>query len=259
MPRILAIVGLFATALAALADHSEQAALPSLDTIIKQAVEHSKKEPDNDRLFRQRYEFIRTRITEYRNGDGALTKREQKTNVNQVRIASTTAVTKPKPTPAVTSPKLQSQTKPKDPNRVDKNDILLNEDLVGRFQFTLIGREDIGGRSALVLDFKPANKKLPNNNFKDRFINIAAGRLWVDEEDAALVKANLHLTERVNVIGGIVGAVGKFSCTLDRGRTPDGLWFTRAMDWHLEGRALLAHRTIDYHEEKTGVRINSAR
>ncbi|MGZ5543390.1 MAG: hypothetical protein ACXWIU_01845, partial [Limisphaerales bacterium] len=98
-----------------------------------------------------------------------------------------------------------------------------------------------------------ANKKLPNNNFKDRFINIAVGRIWVDEGDSALVKASLHLTEKVNVIGGVVGAVGKFTCTVDRERTADGLWFTRAMDWHLEGRAVLVRRTIDHHEEKTGV------
>ena len=250
MPRVLiAITLLLIATIPALADRADQP-LPPLETIIKNAVEHSKKEPENDRLFQQRYEFIRTKITEYRNGDGELTKREQKTNINHVRIASAHPAAKPKAAPLRTP---KAEAKPRDPNKVDKNDILLNEDLFSRFQFNLIGREQIGGRSALVLDFKPANKKLPNNNFKDRFINIAAGRLWVDEEEAALVKADLHLTEKVNVIGGIVGAVGKFNCTLDRARTTDGLWFTRAMDWHLEGRVALAHRTIDYHEEKTGV------
>src|SRR6478735_5489873 len=75
------------------ADHADQTPLPPMDTIIKHAIEHSKKEPENDRLFQQRYEFIRTKVTEYRNGDGELTKREQKANTNHVRIAS--AATKP--------------------------------------------------------------------------------------------------------------------------------------------------------------------
>lgn len=251
MPRILIFALVLIATVTVMADHADQTPLPSLETIIKNAVEHSKKEPENDRLFQQRYEFIRTKFTEYRNGDGELTKREGKTNINHVRIASA----KPKPAPAVQTPKRQTETKPS--NRIDKNNILLNEDLFSRFQFTLIGREQIAGRTALVLDFKPASKKLPNNNFKDRFINIAAGRVWMDEEDFALTKADLHLTEKVNVIGGIVGAIGKFNCTLDRERTTDGLWFTRDMDWHLEGRVALAHRTIDYHEEKTGV-LNKA-
>lgn len=250
MPRFLILAVFLAATASVLADHADQTPLPSLETIIKNAVEHSKKEPENDRLFQQRYEFIRTKVTEYRNGDGELTRREQKTNVNHVRIASAPAAAKPKPAP-VRTPKVQAEAKPS--NRVDKNDILLNEDLFSRFQYTLIGRDQIAGRSVLVIDFKPANKKLPNNNFKDRFINIAAGRIWMDEEDFALTKADLHLTEKVNVIGGIVGAVAKFNCNLDRERTADGLWFTRDMDWHLEGRVALAHRTIDYHEEKTGV------
>ncbi len=256
MPRILILAALLIANVTVMADRADQAPLPPLETIIKNAIEHSKKEPENDRLFQQRYEFIRTKCTEYRNGDGELTRRDQKTNINHVRIASATVAAKPKPTP-VRAPKVESKTMPSD--RIDKKDILLNEDLFSRFQFNLIGREQVAGRTALVLDFKPANKKLPNNNFKDRFINIAAGRLWVDEEDSALVKASLHLTEKVSVIGGIVGAIGKFNCTVDRERTTDGLWFTSAMDWHLEGRVALAHRTIDYHEEKTGVQNKAAR
>lgn len=239
MIRALTIVALLCITAGAMADRAPENPLPTLESILKCATEHSKKEPENDRLFQQRYEFTRTKVTEYRNADGELTRREQKTSVNHAR--SMPAVVHPQPASAKPS------------NRVDKNDILLNQDLISRFQFNLIGREQIAGRPALVLDFKPANKKLPNHDFKDRFINIAAGRLWVDEEDCALVKANLHLTEKVNVIGGIVGAVGKFNCTLTRERTTDGLWFTRTMDWHLEGRAVLARRTIDYHEEKTGV------
>jgi hypothetical protein len=252
MPRFPIIIILLALCIHASADHVSDAPLPSLEAIIKNAVEHSKKEPENDRLFQQRYEFIRTKVTEYRNGDGELTKRDQKASTNHVRVAT---AAKPKPKPAVTTPKTQSQAKPSD--RIDKKDILLNQDFFSRFQYTLIGRDQIAGRPVLVLDFKPLNKKLPNNDFKDRFINIAAGRLWMDEEDFALAKADVHLTEKVNVIGGIVGAVAKFSCALDRERTADGLWFTRAMDWHLEGRAVLVHRTIDYHEEKTGV-LNKA-
>ena len=96
-------------------------------------------------------------------------------------------------------------------------------DLAGRFQFTLVGREVVNGRPALVLDFKPADKNLPVRNFKDHFINKAAGRIWVDKADYAIARADLHLTERVNVLGGLVGAVWKFTYSFDRERTADGL------------------------------------
>ena len=115
-------------------------------------------------------------------------------------------------------------------------------------------RDVVNGRPVLIVDFQPARKKLPVRNLKDRFINKAAGRAWVDETDHAVVKADLYLTERVNVVGGLVGAVWKFTCGLIRERTADGLWFTRHSNWHLEGRELWVRRTVDYHEEWTDVR-----
>ena len=63
----------------------------------------------------------------------------------------------------------------------EKRDFTLNGDLLGRFQFTAAGREMVNGRPMLMLDFKPANKKLPERTLKDKFINKAAGRVWVDE------------------------------------------------------------------------------
>ena len=136
----------------------------------------------------------------------------------------------------------------------EKGDFTLNDDLLSRFEFTLAGRETLNGRPMLILEFKPADKKLPERHIKDKFINKAAGRLWVDEADYVLAKADVHLTETVNVVGGLVGAVWKFIYTFSRERLPDGLWFTRDVDWHLEGREIIVRRSVEYHERKTGVR-----
>jgi hypothetical protein len=130
----------------------------------------------------------------------------------------------------------------------------LNEDLLKRFDFTLSGREVVNGRPALIVDFKPASRKPPEKSIKDRFINKAAGRVWVDEADYAMVKADLHLTEKVNVVGGLVGAVAKFTLSIQRERTPEGLWFIRKQNWHLEGREVFIRRQVDYHEEYKDVR-----
>jgi hypothetical protein len=256
MKRALIISGLLAMTIGAMADHAPDSALPPLETVLKSAIEKAKQESVNDRLFNQRYQYTRTRVTEYRNGDGELTKTEKKSNDHRVPVAL--ANTGRRQSALVLAPKMQDDGKPKKKDEINR-DALINEDLFSRFQFTLVGREQIAGRTALIVDFKPANKKLPVRDFKDRFINLTAGRLWVDEVDYALVKASLHLTEKVNVIGGLVGAVAKFNCTLGRERTVDGLWFTHVFDWHLEGRAVMARRTIDYHEEKLAVQKGAGR
>jgi len=134
----------------------------------------------------------------------------------------------------------------------------LTTETLKRFEITYTGRELINGRPALMLDLKPAKKRPPENSIKDRIISRAAGRIWLDESDSALVKADLHLTQGLNIVGGLVGAVWKFNCCLERERTPDGLWYTGKLDWHLEGREVLVQRIVDCHEEKTAVRKTEA-
>jgi hypothetical protein len=181
---------LLATRLLLLAESIAESPLPSLATVLKRVADQTEKESDNERAFNQRYGYTRTKVTEYRNANGDLKKREEKIN----------------------------------------------------------------GRPMLMLEFKPAKKDLPERNIKDRFINKAAGRVWVDEADYVIAKADVYLTETVNIVGGLVGAVWKFNYSFDRERTSDGLWFTRAVDWHLEGREVILRRAIHYHEGKTGVR-----
>jgi hypothetical protein len=122
--------------------------------------------------------------------------------------------------------------------------------LVSRFQFKLIGREVVNGRSSFIVDFKPKSDALPVNSLADKFINRAAGRVWIDEEDSAIAQARLHLTQQVNVFGGLAGAVWKFNYSFTRLRTPEGFWFARNTDWHLEGREVAVNRIVDYHEKK---------
>jgi hypothetical protein len=122
--------------------------------------------------------------------------------------------------------------------------------LVKRFQLTLVGREMLNGRPSLVVDFKPASNDLPANSLADKFINKAAGRVWIDEADYAIVQAQIYLTQQVNVLGGLVGAVWKFTYGFTRLRTPEGYWFARRLDWHLEGREVVFNRIVDYHERK---------
>jgi len=234
--------------------------LPSLETVYQGVLERAAKEDENERTFKQSYYYTRSRVTEFRNSKGALKKREDKQGENDPLLA-VSRNQQSKVTKQVVSSKNAEQAGAVSDTHSNvrgkpfqKNDFPLNGDLVSRFDFMLLGREIVNGRPALVIDFSPVKKKLPERNIKDRFINKAAGRVWVDEAEYALVKADLRLTERVDVVGGLVGAVWKFTLGLMRDRTPDGLWFVRDLDWHLEGRELFLRRVVDYHEERKDVR-----
>jgi hypothetical protein len=226
------------------------APLPPVGLVVQRAMEESSRESDMERAFKQHYSYTRTRVTEYRNTDGDLKSREEKTNESQPRPAAATrhAHTANQPAEATLDGENVRG------KAFDRNDFLLNPDLLNRFQFTLAGREIINGRPALVVDFQPKSGDLPEHSIKDRFINHAAGRVWLDEQDYALAKVDLHLTQKVSVFGGLVGAVWKCTYSFDRARTPDGFWFVRHVDWHLEGRAVVVRRIIDYHEQWTNVR-----
>jgi hypothetical protein len=234
--------------------------LPALETILQRVAEKAAQEDENERMFRDRYFYTRNRVTEFRNSQGELKKREEK-NGDHDPLASNPPVRPPPARPQSSRADAAAENRPVSDTHSNvrgkafkKGEFVLNDDLLGRFEFQVAGRETVNGRPALMVDFQPAKKKLPVRNVKDKFINKAAGRVWVDEADYALVKADLHLTDRVNVVGGLVGAVWKFTFAFTRERTPDGLWFTRDSRWHLEGREVFVQRTVDYHEERLGVR-----
>ncbi len=214
---------------------SEPEPLPAVETVLAWVLTRAGQESEPEREFNQAYRYTHTRVTEYRDGDGGLKKREASTSVRQPGLAA--------------SPKNASARG----RAYEKRDFPPSEELVKRFDFTLSGREVVNGRTALVLDFKPAGSQPAAQNLKERFINRIAGRVWVDETDHVLAKASLRLTEKVNVIGGLVGNVTRLEVSFDRERTVEGFWFTRRSNWHLAGRELFSQRTIDFQEQKTDV------
>ena len=227
--------------------------LPPLDEVLQRAVARADTENANDEQFNRHYRYVRTKLTEFRNGKGELKKHDEKRSNEGVALDAQA----PPPLPAAMTPKpvaVKDAPVSDTHSNVRGKPVAMNDfshALLERFDFTLVGRETNNNRATLVLDFQPKKKKLPERSFKDKFINKAAGRAWVDEADAAVAKAELRLTERVNVLGGLVGAVWKFDYSFDRERTPEGWWYARRVDWHLEGREVIVNRIVDYHETKT--------
>lgn len=233
--------------------------LPAMDFLLQQVVARAvNKEDQNDNLFDMNYQYIRTRTWEYRNSRGELKSHEEKSSVENkpqrsaARAARLAAGNKPAPSSPVVKDEPVSETHSNIRGKALKVKEFSIPELVKRFQFTLVGREMLNGRPTLVADFKPVSDHLPVNSLADKFINKAAGRVWVDEEDYAIAQGRVYLTQPVNVLGGIIGAVWKFTYDFTRARTPEGYWFARSLDWHFEGREVVINRIVDYHERKLG-------
>lgn len=230
------------------ANGPDAAPLPAVETVIERALARAQKEAENDRTFKATYIFTRSKTNEYRNIRGNLTKRRVKTSVNEPakrggEDLDVVVVHDPTSTNRVSSD-----------TSLHKRELMANTNLVQRFSFELRGREVVGGRPAFLVEFKPSKKKFSSSNFKERCLSKVAGRVWLDEEEYAVVKAEARLTEGIGVVGGFVGAVHKFNFSFDRGRTEEGIWYTQLLTWHLEMREVIVERTIDCVETKTEVR-----
>ena len=229
--------------------------LPTIDFLLQQVEARALKEDTNDDLFAMNYQYTRTRTWEYRNSAGQLTSHDEKSSVENKPLhmalkAARLAGNQPAPTPPAVKDEPVSETHSNIRGKALKVKDYSIPNLIKRFQFTIVGREMLNGRPTIVADFKPISNDLPVNQFADKFINKAAGRVWIDEEDYAIAQAHLYLTQQVDVLGGLVGAVWKFTYQFTRARTPEGYWFARNMDWHLEGREVVFNRIVDYHEQK---------
>ncbi|MEY4386258.1 MAG: hypothetical protein RLY20_1541 [Verrucomicrobiota bacterium] len=233
---------------------ADELPLPEVKDVLKRVAEQVEKVDENERLFKESYTYTRSKKTEFKNSKGEVKKLEEKTSNNDpAKRKAKAEVAKPKveqPSDDGQVTETKSNVKGK---AFEKSDFPIGEDLMSRFDFTLVKREVVNGRPALVIDFEPAKKKVPENSIKEKFLNKAAGRVWVDEQNSVPVKADLHLSKPVSVLGGLVGAVHKFKFTFTRMLTPEGIWFTRDTDWHLEGREVFFKRIVDYHEETTNV------
>lgn len=224
--------------------------LPPLQTVIQRVMQTSAEENAQYHVFNQHYYYQRERVTEFFDGSGNLKSREQKQTTNDPNRS--VVIARPqsaRQTLSMADRKMGAQPPSIHGVSLGKKEDLINPDLIKRYIITITGRETINGRPALVVDFKPASKDLPVLNIKDRFLNCVAGRAWVDEGDYVLEKVQLHLTQKVSVLGGLAGTVSKFTFSFDRDRTPDGYWFTRDLDWHIEAREATFDRLVTHHEE----------
>lgn len=115
----------------------------------------------------------------------------------------------------------------------------LDEDLLERFDFKIIGRTNRDGRSLVMLTFT-AKTNAPAESMIDRVITKINGALWIDEEEAEIAQVELHMTEPVRFWGGILGQLDRCDFTLQRRRSDLGVWFNHITDGVIHFRKLFS-------------------
>jgi hypothetical protein len=133
----------------------------------------------------------------------------------------------------------------------------LNKEVISRYSFELVGREDIAGRPAYVLKFQPRSDKLPVKQVTDRLLNRLAGKVWVDAREFEVAKAEIDLLNEVTMWGGVLGAMKKFSFDVERTRV-DEVWFNRVSNFEIQGRKLLDGTRVRVKSETSNFRKNVA-
>lgn len=246
----LALNGLVAVLVSPKAWSETPAPLPPMDTVIQRVMQTSATENADYHVFNQHYFYTRDRITEFLDSSGAVKERDENQSTNNPIHKARASVLRSPASPSV-YPKQTANDQGPNVHGValGKKEDLINPDLIKRFKLTMVGREMINGRSTLIVDFKPVSNDLPIFNVKDRVINSIAGRAWIDEQDYQLEKVDMHLTQKLTLLGGIIGSVSKFTFSFERDRTPDGYWYTRNMNWHVEAHEATVPRVVSHSEE----------
>ena len=117
--------------------------------------------------------------------------------------------------------------------------LAVSDDLLSRFEFTFVREEKFAGRATWVLAFVP-KAGAPEDEIFDKFINAMTGKLWIDQEEYQLAKAEVHLSKRVAFFGGLAGALDKLDLTLIQRRIEPSVWLGEAINIDCSGRKLLS-------------------
>ena len=151
----------------------------------------------------------------------------------------------------------QHLTKGQRTRRDDNWSEYLNKELTARYTFELVGREDVAGRPAYVLTFRPKSENLPVKQITDRLLNHLGGKVWVDAGEFEVARAEIDLLDEVTMWGGVLGAMKKFTFDVERTRVDD-VWFNRVSNFEMEGRKLLDGTRIRVKSEASNFRKSAA-
>jgi hypothetical protein len=126
---------------------------------------------------------------------------------------------------------------------------MLNPSLIEHYDFKTERRDCVDNRSVLVLSFRPKQAQA-EKSVEDKVLNRLAGKLWVDEKEAEVIRVEVGLTEDLSLgLFGMVGSLKRFDFTMERQRLSDGVWVDKDQTAELSGRKVFTPMHFRSQEE----------
>jgi hypothetical protein len=112
-------------------------------------------------------------------------------------------------------------------------DVKLSE-VLERYDFRTVDREEMDERQTLVFDFmaRPGERKLEG----DRFLRVLSGRIWVDETERELVRAEMRTTQGVGFLLGLGPSLETLTVDMRFDRAEEGLWLPARLQAMAKGK-----------------------
>jgi hypothetical protein len=109
--------------------------------------------------------------------------------------------------------------------------------ILERYDFRAVGRETIDGRPAIVLEFTalPGSRPLP----RDDVLRNLGGRVWMDEAEREVVRAEVRNTAAMKFFLGLGASVSLVSGTFEFRKVGDTLWLPARDETRADGRMFL--------------------
>lgn len=124
------------------------------------------------------------------------------------------------------------------PDNTEQYRVPLDAELFERYRGEVTGRDVIGGRPMVVMQFSPKSRDLPIRRRPDYLLNRLAGKIWVDENDYDIVKVEARLTERTRVFWGLLANIDNADLYFEQTRLREGVYLPMRMSFFVAGRKL---------------------
>ncbi len=114
-------------------------------------------------------------------------------------------------------------------------DELRLSEILARFDFTTVGREIVDGRPTFLVSFRaqPGKRDIKHDNV----LRAVQGRLWIDVDDRAVVRARLSTNQSIKVAAGLLASISKVDLDVEFAPV-DAIWLPRRSQSFATGRLL---------------------
>jgi len=116
------------------------------------------------------------------------------------------------------------------------------EDVVATLEFHLKGRESVGGRDHIIIEFRPKQDADPRTR-QGKIAQAFKGTVWVDEASREVARVEATSIDSLSYGFGLVARLGEGTrATLIRERIDSSVWLPTSIRLVGEGRALLLRK-----------------